>query len=138
MCIAPRRPGIKIRISKFEISNKLQYSNPKIEIQNGMIGNFISFWSFGFVSIFGFRVSNLYLQLYLACFASLRLAPWNTDSTEIQFFDRSDIPQGESSFPGFRNRKFNGKFQKSWRSFSLPPVLYGAFVLVGETHRELW
>ncbi len=33
----------------------------------------------------------------LACFAPLRLAPWNTVSTEVQLFTPSVIPQGESS-----------------------------------------
>jgi len=33
----------------------------------------------------------------LAPFASLRLAPWNTVSTEVQLFTPSVIPQGESS-----------------------------------------
>jgi hypothetical protein len=30
----------------------------------------------------------------LASFAPLQLAPWNTDSTEVKLFARSDIPQG--------------------------------------------
>ncbi len=34
--IAPRRPQIKIRIPKLEISNKPKSSNPKIEIQNDL------------------------------------------------------------------------------------------------------
>ncbi len=34
----------------------------------------------------------------LACFAALRLAPWNTDSTEVKLFAQSAIPQGEVSF----------------------------------------
>ncbi len=47
----------------------------------------------------------------LASFASLRLAPWSTDSTEVELFAPSVIPQGESSSTRFRNPKFNGKFQ---------------------------
>jgi len=47
----------------------------------------------------------------LASFASLRLAPWNTDSTEVELFAPSVIPQGESSSSRFRNPKFNGKLQ---------------------------
>jgi len=35
--------------------------------------------------------------LALASFASLQLAPWNIDSTEVEVFARSAIPQGESS-----------------------------------------
>jgi len=57
--------------------------------------------SFEFVSIFGFRILVL----------PLRLAPWNTDSTKIELFARSAIPQGESSFIRFPKPKFNGKFQ---------------------------
>ncbi len=38
-------------------------------------------------------------------------APWNTDSTKIELFARSAIPQGESSFIRFLKPKFNVKFQ---------------------------
>jgi len=47
----------------------------------------------------------------LASFATLRLAPWNTDTTEVELFAPSVIPQGESSSSRFRISKFNGKFQ---------------------------
>ncbi len=45
--------------------------------------------SFEFVSYFGFRASNLHFCLTLVSFA-----PWNTDSTKIELFARSAIPQG--------------------------------------------
>ncbi len=32
-----------------------------------------------------------------ACFASSRLAPWNTHSTEVELFAHGPIPQGETS-----------------------------------------
>jgi len=39
---------------------------------------------------------------------NISVSPWNTDSTKIQFFDRSDIPQGEVSF--LSNRKYWFRF----------------------------
>ncbi len=87
---------------------------------------------FEFVSYFGFRASSFFSP-FLASFAPLRLAPWNntvnekitllwkgystgfaswnTDSTKIELFARSAIPQGESSFIRFPKPKFNVKFQ---------------------------
>jgi len=49
---------------------------------------------------------------FASCFASSRLAPWNTDSTQVKLFARSAIPRGELSSPGFRNPKVHEKFQK--------------------------
>jgi len=48
---------------------------------------------------------------FASCFASLRLAPWNTDLTEVELFARCAIPQGEVSFTGFRNKKLGGKLR---------------------------
>ncbi len=45
-------------------------------------------------------------------------APWNIDSTKIELFVRSAIPQGELSFIRFPKPKFNGKFQICLDSFS--------------------
>ncbi len=49
----------------------------------------------------GYILKEFLLSLNLACFASLQLAPWNTDSTEVKSFTRSAIPQGETSFIRF-------------------------------------
>jgi len=78
--------------------------------------------------------------LFLRTWRPLRLAPWNTDSTKIELFVRSAIPQGsprgvlistqaeydpqgvtprgKSSFIRFPKPKFNGKFQICLGSFS--------------------
>jgi len=128
----PRRPRIKIRIPKLEISNKPKSSNPKIEIQNDLGKNpkseyrntkqfqnlnfqnpkpsnenfsrifkcfEISILSFPFL----FRVSDFVLRicnLYLACFASLQLALWNSASGEQLGLGRVGIPRGEPSSTG--------------------------------------
>jgi hypothetical protein len=76
---------------------------------NGMTNRMIS------IKIFAPRrqVGNekVFLSGNLACFASLQLAPWNSTLGEQFNLGQVGIPQGESSFPGFRNSKFNGKFQ---------------------------
>ncbi len=46
----------------------------------------------------GYILKEFLLSPNLACFASLRLAPWNTNTTEVDLMARSAIPQGESSF----------------------------------------
>jgi len=121
----PKHSNLKIEIQndpgknpKSEYRNTKQFQNLNSQNPKPSNENFsrvfkcfeISILSFPFlfrISDFEFRIFNL----YLACFASLRLAPWNTDSTEVALFARSDIPQGESSSFGFRNPKVNGKFQ---------------------------
>ena len=50
----------------------------------------------------------------------------------------ANTPKGESSSSRFVIQNSAADFKTLCLVFSLSPVLYGAFVLVGETHRELW
>ncbi len=47
------------------------------------------------ISLKGFLSVSICVSLRLIAFDALRLAPWNTDSTKIEMFARSAIPQGE-------------------------------------------
>ena len=69
------------------------------------------FCIFGYLKLFRISDFEFRIYLYLASFAPLQLAPWNTNLTEVELFARSAIPQGESSFFRFRNPKFNRKNQ---------------------------
>ncbi len=70
---------------------------------------------------FEFRISSFefVIYLYLAFFASSRLAPWNTHSTEAELFAQSAIPQGEVSFFSFCNLNWDRNFQISLTRSSL-------------------
>ena len=54
------------------------------------------------------------VNLWLLAFDALRLAPWNTDSIEVDSFARSAIPQGESLYVRFPKSDFNEKCNYVW------------------------
>ncbi len=51
---------------------------------------------------------------------------------------RAVTTRGETSLSRFRHSKSTGNFKYLCLIYTFPPDRYGAFVLVGETHRELW
>jgi len=62
----PRRPRIKIRIPKLEIRNKPEHSNPKIEIQNEFVWDFMFFYHLDFFRISDFEFVYLF-KLAVLC-----------------------------------------------------------------------
>ncbi len=92
---APRRPRIKIRIPKLEISNKPKHSNLKIEIQNEINWNFMFFdqWDLFRISDFEFRICN-----FTYTWRALRLcgSPRGVTARPIWIVStRANTPQGE-------------------------------------------
>jgi hypothetical protein len=71
MCIAPRCSRIKIRIPKLEIRNKPKHSNPKIEIRNEIIWNFMHFDHLDLFRISDFRFLLLFVLGVLCVFARI-------------------------------------------------------------------
>ncbi len=95
---APRRQDRKERNPNFEYRNSKQYRTLKFSNNECKFQAVYDICIFVIWICFEFRISGFYSCLFLASFAPLRLAPWNTDSTKIELFARSAIPQGESSF----------------------------------------
>ncbi len=136
---APRRHRIKIRISKLEISNKLKYSNPKIEIQNDLgkhpKKNEIQIRNSNIEIRNNFKISilkiqNLPMRTSPVFLNVLKLVFW-----VFPFCFEFRISCFEFCFPFVSDFEFRTCiFNHNWRS----SLRYGAFLRVGETHRELW